>query len=169
MAKYTEVQINSELEDKHVGMSYHFCSEKHNIPTTMLYRHDKFKEYNPGKNMMKQSGQTVLSNNIENIIVNSLIICSSWSYSLTTFDLRLRYIVKSSLDKKEQNVIKFKNNMPGVEFALSFLRRHKDTFSWRLCQNIKRARTEISRENINLYFDKLEKSLNNISPCNIII
>jgi len=58
--------------------------------------------------------------------------------------------------------------MPGRDFALSFLRRHKDILSQRLCQNIKRARTQVSRETINSYFNNLEKSLDNVLPENII-
>lgn len=61
--------------------------------------------------------------------------------SIDTFDLRT--IVKSYLDTKGTNIKKFKDNMPGIDFAMCFLRRHRDTLSQRLCQNIKRSRTTI--------------------------
>lgn len=166
LKKYTDNQINLALEDKTSGMSYRDCSKKYGIPVTVLHRHNKFKELNPGKNMKPQGGQTILSKNVEKLIVESLITCSSWGYPLTTFDLRL--IVKSYLNSKGTNIKKFKDNMPGVEYAMCFLRRHKDTLSQRLCQNIKRSRTQVSREDINEYFNNLEQSLINIPPCNIL-
>lgn len=51
---------------------------------------------------------------------------------------------------------------------MSFLKRHRDTLSQRPCQNVKRSRTQGSRKDINIYFDNLENSLNNVLPCNII-
>jgi len=65
---------------------------------TVLHRHKKITELNPGKNMKPQGGQTILSKKVEQLIVESLITCSAWGYSLTTFDLRI--IVKSCLDSK---------------------------------------------------------------------
>lgn len=94
---------------------------------TVLHRHNKIKELNPGKNMKPQGGQTILSKNVERLIVEILITCSSWGYLLTTFDLRT--IMKSYLDTKGTNIKKFKDNMPGIDFAMCFLRRHRDTLS----------------------------------------
>lgn len=147
-------------------MSYRDCSKKHNISVTVLHRHNQFKKLNPGKNMKPQGGQTILSDNVERLIVESLITCSSWGYPLTTFDLRS--MVKSYLDAKGSNIKMFKDNMPGIDFAMCFLSRHRNTLSQRLCQNIKRSRTQVSRENINEYFNNLEQSLTNIPPCNIL-
>lgn len=42
------------------------------------------------------------------------------------------------------------------------------SLSQRLCQNIKRSRTQVSREDINGYLNNLEHSLNNIPPSNIL-
>lgn len=166
LVKYTDDRINSALEGKTSGMSYRDCSKKYGIPVTVLHRHNKFKELNPGKNIKPQGGQTILSKNVEQLIVESLITCSSWGYPLTTLDLRT--IVKSYLDTKGTNIKKFKYNMRGIDFAMCFLRRHRDTLSQRLCQNIKKSRTQVSRKDINEYFNNLEHSLNNIPPSNIL-
>lgn len=80
LAKYTDDQINSALEGKTSGMSYRDCSKKYGIPVTVLHRHNKFKELNPGKNMKPQGGQTILSKNVEQLIVESLMTCSLWGY-----------------------------------------------------------------------------------------
>ncbi|KAF0730482.1 DDE-1 domain-containing protein [Aphis craccivora] len=141
LAKYTDDRINSALEGK-------------------------TSELNPGKNIKPQGGQTILSKNVEQLIVESLITCSSWGYPLTTLDLRT--IVKSYLDTKGTNIKKFKYNMRGIDFAMCFLRRHRDTLSQRLCQNIKKSRTQVSRKDLNEYFNNLEHSLNNIPPSNIL-
>jgi len=164
--QYSIEQIDAALVDKNSGMSYRDCAEKHGIPTTVLHRHFTFKTQNPGKRMKKQGGQCVLNNQIEKLIAESLITCSSWGYPLGIYDLRC--IVKSYLDRKGKTVRQFKNNMPGREFAMSYLKRHRQLLSTRLCQNIKRARTQVTKETINLYFDNLEKSLNNVLPENII-
>lgn len=58
--------------------------------------------------------------------------------------------------------------MPGKEWANSFLSRHKDILSFRLCKNIKRCRAAISKEIINQYFDHLNNSLEGIPPSHII-
>jgi len=151
--QYSREQINAALADKKAGMSYRDCAEKHCIPKTVLHRHFTFKAKNPGKHMKKQGGQCVLSNHTEKLIAESLITCSSWGYPLGIYDLRC--IVKSYLDRKGETGRQLKNNMPGPEFAMSYLKRHRQLLSTRLCQNIKRARTQVTKETINLYFDNL--------------
>lgn len=116
--------------------------------------------------MKNQGGQSILSYETEKILVEQLITCSAWGYPLTAFDLRC--IVKEYLDRKGKSIKIFKCNMPGRDFALSFLKRHKDILSQRLSQNIIRARTQVCREAINSYFHHLEKSLEDVSPENII-
>lgn len=62
----------------------------------------------------------------------------------------------------------FKNNCPGPDFVVSFLKCHKKVLSTRLCQNIKRSRAAVSPDTINNYFDELEKELKDVPPSNII-
>jgi|UniRef100_A0A2S2QDD5 hypothetical protein len=116
--------------------------------------------------MKPKGGQTILSKNVERLIVECFITCSLWGYPLTTFDLR--FIVESYLDTKGTNIKKFKYNMPGIDFAMCFLRRRRDMLLQRLCQNIKHSHTQVSKEDINEYFNNLEHSLTNIPPCNIL-
>ncbi|KAJ8931355.1 hypothetical protein NQ314_015764 [Rhamnusium bicolor] len=58
--------------------------------------------------------------------------------------------------------------MPGRDFALGFLSRHKKQLAVRLCQNIKRSRAAVSSKTINDYFDNLTETLKDIPPSNII-
>ena len=126
-AKYTNEQIDGALGDIDEGLTYRKCSNKHNIPTTVLHRHNTFRKANPGKYLKKQGGQCTLSEPVEKLIVEQLITCSSWGYPLNVIDLRC--IVKSYLDRKGKIVQKFKNNMPGPEFAMSFLKRNRQMLS----------------------------------------
>jgi len=81
---------------------------------------------------------------------------------------RMNIIYLLICDKKGIVVKRFKDNMPGVEFALSFLQRHAKSITPRICQNIKRARAAVSPEQINNYFNYLEKSIDGVPPSNII-
>jgi len=56
--------------------------------------------------------------------------------------------------------------MPGIEWALSFLCRHKDLTS-RFASNIKRKRAEVSPTVIDEYFANLSKELEGVAVANI--
>lgn len=65
-------------------------------------------------------------------------------FPLTTFDLRM--IVHAYLNKIGKNVSSFKNNVPGEEWTLKFLKRHPNLNGSRLASNIKRSRAAEDRE-----------------------
>ncbi|CAI6355667.1 unnamed protein product [Macrosiphum euphorbiae] len=77
-------------------------------------------------------------------------------------------IVEHICDKNGIVMKRFKDNMPGKEFALSFLKRRAKSINPRIFQNIKRARAAVLPEQINNYFDHLEKSIERVPPSNII-
>lgn len=79
----------------------------------------------------------------------------------------IRLIVKGVLDRTGRTEKRFKNNLPEVEFVISFMQRHNHILSNKLCQNVKRSRASIN-ENTILYFDELEKSVSDINPSMII-
>lgn len=64
-------------------------------------------------------------------------------------------------------VPKFENNLPGVEWAYSLLRRHKDEYSQRVASNIKKARAKVSPESLNAYFANLAPLVGGVPPSNI--
>lgn len=79
------------------------------------------------------------------VIIDSLLLPSEWSF----FELRL--IVKSYFDARRITVEKFKTNLPGRDWALGFLKRHKriiSLLSQRMRENIKRVRAKTTREDI---------------------
>lgn len=99
-------------------------------------------------------------------MVGKLVTCASWGYPMDTLDMRL--IVKTYLDRRGVQEKRFKDNLPGQDWALSFLKRHNDVLAERICQNIRRARAAVSRDTINEYFNNLENSLEGVPPANIV-
>jgi len=71
------------------------------------------------------------------------------------------------LDRKGIIVQKFTNNLPGVEWAHSILKRHNNVICQRVATNISQSRAEVSPVSISEYFDNLQKILENVSPQNI--
>lgn len=98
----------------------------------------------------------------EEALVSGLIAASKWGFPLTALDIRL--IVKSFLDSNGLRVEIFKNNFPGVVWSRFFLKRHKDTLTVRLSENIKRCRSGVDSDIISNYFDELKVTLKDVKP-----
>lgn len=160
-------KVNSENMAKAIhaieskSLSIRKAAEKYNINYSAVYRH--LKGSGSGR---PQGGQPALNANEESFIVHRIKICADWGYPLDA--LTLRMLVKQYLDEIGKNVKKFKNNIPGRDWAYSFLRRHKKEISERFCQNIKRSRASVSRNVITEYFEHLENELKDVPPQNII-
>ncbi|KAK9728674.1 CENP-B N-terminal DNA-binding domain [Popillia japonica] len=121
--------IEEAKQDIRSGYSIRQAAKKHNIAYTVLQRHLK------NNDVKKQRGQTVLAEAEERSIAEKLVTCSEWGYPLDTFDLRL--VIQQYLNRAGRVVSRFKDNLPGKEFAYSFFKRHSRILSERMCQNIK--------------------------------
>ncbi|XP_055838495.1 uncharacterized protein LOC129906661 [Episyrphus balteatus] len=110
-------------------------------------------------------GPTALLEDEEACIVKMLLTTSNWGFPLATLDLR--HITKRFRDRKGKRVSKLNNNFSGKDWAHSFLERHKDQITPRICQNITPARAAISVSTMSSYFNNLENSLEGIPPENI--
>lgn len=148
------------------GMSVRKAGEKFGISKSALHRYAKCNQHGGNRPILKVGGQTSLNTDTEKKLVESVIKCSEWGYPLSTFDLRC--FVKYYLDREGKSIKKFKDNMPGHEWAVSFLSRHKNKLSQRMCQNIKRSRAGVSHASVNDYFEDLKNTLDGISPDAII-
>ncbi|XP_008183710.1 jerky protein homolog-like [Acyrthosiphon pisum] len=102
----------------------------------------------------------------EKSLVEGLITASKWGFPLTCFEVHL--MVKHYLDRKGLTAKQFKNNMPGPDWAKSFLKRHNSTLTIRLSENIKRSRPNISIETITHFFNELSQTLEGVPPDAII-
>lgn len=113
----------------------------------------------------KTGGQTALSPEEEKVIVSHVIALASFGFPVTTFELRL--LIKSHLTRLDRKVGRFKDNLPGKEWAIHFLKRHKKELSQRMSQNIARSRAALDKDSVNEYFDNLSAELEGIPPENI--
>lgn len=158
--KYDDEVIQKAKDAVGGGMSIRKAASEYRIPYTVLQRRIK------NRQIKKQGGQTVLSQNEESLLVEKLQVCAEWGYPLDLYGLRL--IIKGYLDRQGRTVSKFKDNLPGKEFATGFMRRHKENLAVRLCQNIKRSRARVSPDIINEYFDNIEETLKDIPASHIV-
>lgn len=113
--------IKQALQDLNTSatskLSIRAVAKKYDIPFSVLQRHNQ-------KKMKLQGGQTALSPEVEERIVQNLNICADWGYPLEVIDLR--YIIKMYLDTNNITNKRFINNLPGPGFAESFLKGHSD-------------------------------------------
>ncbi len=99
-------------------------------------------------------------------IVTAVAVLGDWSFPLTPFEIRL--LAKSVLDKQGRIVDRFPNNLPGKDWAINFLKRHRDEIKVRLANNLSQGRAELSPEQVKEFFVNLEKELQGVPPTNII-
>lgn len=100
----------------------------------------------------------------EKSIAEHVAVLGDFGYSFDTYELRV--FVKSFLDKAGRQAPQFSNNMPGKDWASSFIKRHR--LSNRVCQNISRKRASVSVEDVEKFFNNLSESLEGVPPENIV-
>src|SRR3989442_100422 len=110
---------------KEPGSTYSSIADACQIDKSVIYRHNK--------NCKKQGGQSWLDDDFESVLVSRLLVCADWGYPVDILDLRL--LVKAYFDQKGVKHTKFKNNMPGIDWTKSFMKRQRQELSERLCQN----------------------------------
>ena len=142
------------------GLSFREASEKYGIPKSTLHRKRNKQHTRP------VGRPTAFTQEMEQIIVHHLVKVSEWGFPFSRIDLR--HVGKSILDQKGMVAPVFKDNLPGDEWAQSFLRRHGNLLTRRLCQSIKSSRANVSAETIKSYFINLEDSLNGVPAKNIM-
>ena len=73
-----------------------------------------------GADVKLQDGPLALGEDIKKHLVQRLL-CGKWEYPMNKYDLCC--IVKGYLDRKSVKNAKFKNNMPSIEYWVSFFLR----------------------------------------------
>ena len=125
------------------GLSLLGSSKRYGVSRTSLRRHLEGK--------VKVGRPPVLSENEEVVLVDTLNQLSSWGYGFDALDFKL--LVRDYLNSVNKTVPQFKNNLPGTDFACSFMQRNNMVV--RRASNIKRARSAVSRDDIQNFFDRL--------------
>jgi len=156
---YTVDVLRDAVAAVQEGISIRQSSKRFGIPFGTLYNRIK------KNHQMKPGGMTTLTDNEEKVIAEHVTVVSDWGFPLESLDLRL--IVKGYLDRTGRNLPKWKNNLPGPDWVKSFLRRHSE-LKERTCQNISRKRGELSRSEVQKYFDNLQTTIEDVPPDNIL-
>ncbi|XP_026326216.1 uncharacterized protein LOC113234910 [Hyposmocoma kahamanoa] len=157
---YTEARLEEALTQIVDGkLTIRGASQLYNISYGTLY--NKYK----GTHVKKPGAQPVFSESEEEALLKSAAKCADWGYPLTILDLR--FLAKAFLDRQGRVVSKFTNNLPGVEWVYSLLRRHKGEYSQRVSSNIKKARANVSHESIHAYFNNLTTVVKDLPASNI--
>lgn len=158
---YSEEKLNKCLEAiKSNEMSQRQAAVFYDIPRRTLI--NKLKNH---KNPRKPGYQQIFSKEEEDMFKKCLIGCCDFGFPLSTFDLRM--IVKSYLEKTGRTVKRFKNNVPGKEWVLSFLKRHPDLNGSRFAANITRSRAGIDAPVLKEYIDNLSEVVKDVPASHI--
>jgi hypothetical protein len=105
-----------------------------------------------GGEIKKHGHPLTFSEEEENQFVKCILTFSEYGFPLDMFDLRM--VVKSYLSRIGRIIPHFKNNVPGRDWAISFIHRHKK-LSARFASNIKRSRAGINEEVLREYVKNL--------------
>lgn len=157
---YTEENLQEALlAIRNKTLSIRNAASKYRIPKNTL--HLKSQE----KHTKSVGRATVFSMEEEEQMVAHVVAVSNYGFPVNTFDLRS--VVKSFLDRIGRNETRFKNNLPGNDWADSFMKRHKAILTQRIAKNISYCRAATDEQVVNNFFDNLEKELNGIPKENI--
>ena len=157
---YTKKDIETAvIKVKNHGFTIRKASKMYNIPLGTLHKKVKLGDQVPNKH----GRQTRLDSKIENLFVQTIIHMTDWRVPFDSLDIRL--LVKSYCDKVKINDARFKNNMPGVDWVQSFMKRH--CLTNRVADNVKHSRAVVNEETLNKYLDNLYLELKDIPPENI--
>ena len=114
------------------------------------------------KNTGKVGRLYVFDQESEEVIAECIALAGDWGFPCTIFDIRP--IVKSILDRQGVSERRFRNNMPGRDWAMSFVKRYSHALTKRLCQNVKRSIAGVNAETVNQYFDELNSHTGRRGP-----
>lgn len=152
----TEIALKKIIDE---GWSIRKAAKAYKIPYGTMNN-----KYN-GRHIKSSGGQSIFSLNEEKAIIKCAAACGQWGFPLSLRDLR--HMAKNLLDTQGRTIEKFENNLPGIDWAYSLLKRHNNDITQRLAANIKRARADVSREILTDYFNNLRTTLDGIPACNV--
>ena len=110
---YHDENLTAAVNDYKNGLSLRKCEEKHGVPFSTIQKSAK------GLHKMPYGGQTVFTKEQEESLVKVIQVCGDWSCPLSTLEIRM--IARRILNKEGRSVPCFKKNLPGTEWAHSFL------------------------------------------------
>ncbi|KAJ8967954.1 hypothetical protein NQ317_003544 [Molorchus minor] len=112
-------------------LSMRQASEHYGVPYSTVQR--RFH----GKHPLKYGRQQVFGGAEEQRIKNTFEICAEWGFPLRSTDIRI--IMQNYLNKLGKTETRFKENLPGIDWFKSFMKRHPQ-LTIKLAENTKRVR-----------------------------
>lgn len=155
LTTYTPETIDKALKEVKSGKPIRKTAEKYKIPYATLRKYNE-----KGLPKKKHGGQTCLTPETERALVQTLSVLADWRVPLDKMDIR--FLVKTYLDRKNVTEARFKDNMPGEDWVITFMKRHNLTK--RVADNVRISRALVNEDVINAFFDNLEAELHGISP-----
>lgn len=153
---YGDDTLQTALQEMRSGMSSRTAECRFKIPRrTLLNKLQNRHSADVGR-------PKCLSEIEERHLVDVLIASAEFGSPMRKLDLRM--LVKNYLDETGVSLSCFKDNLPGREWVSSFLTRHKNKLTKRHCQNIKRCRAEKTTKEFEMYFQNLERTLEEVPP-----
>ena len=120
------------------GMGIGVAALAYGVPRSILL--DRVKQKHPASS----GEQTVFQPMEERVIAQNSTVLWDWRFPLDILDVRM--LVKQYLTVRGRYVPRFKENVSGHEWVVSFLARQKAIITQRTCRNITRKRAEITPE-----------------------
>lgn len=103
---------------------------------------------------------------IEKKFQQVLSVAAEWGFPLEIEELQ--DFVQDYLNKNNINVAVFKDNRPGTGWVRLFLQRSKKELSFQPPNHIKKGRSKVSHEAINMFFDNIGQSMSAIPAMNVV-
>lgn len=164
ISEYDAETLQKARDAVSAGTSIRTAAEKFSIKRETLRKALK-RSPSKVKCALKPGRSPVLNAREEELIVKKILVCAEWGYPIDR--LEIRCIVKAYLDEQKRKELRFKENLPNIDWVRSFLQRHQELTA-RMCQNIKSVRSKVDAAAVNSYFDNLEETLDEVPAANIL-
>lgn len=162
-ADYTKEKLEEcLLRIRNKEMTQREAATYYNIPRRTLI--NKLKIISENKEPRRPGFPPIFTEEEETEFLKCIIQLSEYGFPVTP--LELRFIVRSYLNRTGRTVTRFKENLPGNEWVISFTKRHPQ-LTMRFASNIKKCRAAVNEKTLRDYIDNLDLELKDVPATNI--
>lgn len=158
--KYGDDDVYLALEEIQMGSSISKSARKYGIPRSTLS--EKLSGRRPPERRMGPA--TILSREEEMSLVTWILGLSDAGFPITKDQL---LDTVQMILKKEKRDSAFVDNRPGRKWYESFRKRHPSIVE-KQCQNLTRARADVSEEKLRAWFDDVHEHLTKMGHADIL-
>lgn len=144
---YSEADLTLAVAEMNNGATFRQAEIKFKIPRQTICNrvHEKHSQ--------RVGRPSALSEKEEKAIVSGILCVAEWGFPINRFEIRI--IIRDFLKSQKKKVDCFKKNMPGPDFEIGFLERHRTALTTRTVEYYSRKRASVTSEVLNSYFDNL--------------